>query len=146
MSGSEAKGKKGQFQRGVSGNPAGRRAGSRSKVLIALDALGEGEAEAIVTAIIDKAKQGDAIAARTILERVWPARKGARLTFDLPAVTKAEDLPGAIAAVTLQVADGSISPDEGTAIIGMLESQRKAIETNEVVARLIALEEKVSRK
>src|SRR4051812_21245115 len=97
---------KGHFRKGVSGNPSGRRAGSRSKVLVALDALGEGEAEAIVTAIIGKAKEGDAGAARTILDRVWPARKGARLTFDLPAVAKADDLPGAIAAVTRQVAEG----------------------------------------
>jgi len=59
-------------------------------VLVALDALGEGEAEVIVVAMITKAKDGDAAAAKAILDRVWPPRKGARLKFDLPSVWKAE--------------------------------------------------------
>ncbi|WP_425476040.1 DUF5681 domain-containing protein [Mesorhizobium yinganensis] len=105
----------GQFQPGQSGNPRGRAAGSQSKVLVALDALGEGEAEAIVRAMIDKAKDGDAVAAKAILDRVWPPRRGARLKFDLPA---AEDLPAAIAAVSHLVAEGEMSPDEGAVIGG----------------------------
>ena len=135
-----------RFKPGQSGNPAGRRAGSRSKVLLALDALGEGEAESIVKAMIDKAKGGDAVAARTVLERVWPPRKGARLKFELPQVTKAEELPGAIAHVNCQVSDGEISPDEGALIVGLLEAHRKAIETSELAARLAALEERLGTK
>ena len=76
-----------RFKPGQSGNPNGRPAGSRSKVLLARDALGEGEAENIVKAMIEKAKGGDSVAGRTILERVWPPRKGARLQFRLPEVT-----------------------------------------------------------
>jgi Family of unknown function (DUF5681) len=52
-----------QWKPGQSGNPRGRTAGSRSKTLLALDALGEGEVESIVRAMIDRAKEGDAIAA-----------------------------------------------------------------------------------
>jgi hypothetical protein len=129
-----------KFKPGQSGNPKGRRAGSRSKVLLALDALGEGEAPAIVKAMIKKAKDGDAQAGRTILERVWPPRKGRRIEFDLPEVTRPEDLPSAIAAVARQVAEGVISPDEGTMIIGLLEAQRKAIETGEMLERIERLE------
>jgi hypothetical protein len=135
-----------RFKPGQSGNPAGRRAGSRSKVLVALDALGEGEAESIVKVMIEKAKGGDSVAGRTILERVWPPRKGARVTFDLPEVATADDLPGAIAAVNRQVAEGEISPDEGALIVGLLEAHRKAIETSELAARLAALEERIGSK
>jgi hypothetical protein len=135
-----------RFKPGQSGNPNGRPAGSRSKVLLALDALGEGEATDIVRAMVEKAKSGDAVAARTILDRVWPFRKGARLQFDLPEVTKADDLPGAIATVNRQVADGEISPDEGTLIVGLLEAQRKAIETSELAARVAALEQSLGHK
>ncbi|GAA4169487.1 DUF5681 domain-containing protein [Shinella granuli] len=135
-----------RFKRGRSGNPGGRRAGSRSKALVALDALGEGEAEAIVVAMVEKAKGGDATAARTILDRVWPARKGARLTFDLPEVKTAEDLPDAVAAVTRQVAEGEISPDEGATVVTLLEAHRKAIETSELSARVAALEERMTKK
>ena len=77
------------FQPGQSGNPKGRPQGSRNKTIIALETLGEGEVEYIVKALIEKAKAGDAMAARPILDRVWPARKGARLQFDLPEVAKA---------------------------------------------------------
>jgi hypothetical protein len=87
-----------------------------------LDALGEDEAEAIVRAMIDKAKDGDAAAAKAILDRVWPPRKGARLQFNLPNVARAEDLPEAIAAINRQVAEGEISPDEGSLIVGLLEA------------------------
>jgi len=134
-----------RFKPGQSGNPKGRRAGSRPKVLVALDALGEGEAEAIVLAMIDKAKGGDAVAARTILDRIRPARKGARVTFDLPEVAKADDLPGAVAAITRQVADGEISPDEGTAIVALLEAHRKAIETSELADRVASLEKRMTK-
>lgn len=135
-----------RFKRGQSGNPSGRRAGSRSKVLVALDALGEGEAEAIVLAMVEKAKDGDATAARTILDRVWPPRKGARLRFDLPTVTKADELPVAVGAITRQVADGDISPDEGAVIVALLDAHRKAIETSELAERVAALERRLEKK
>src|SRR3954471_3120946 len=86
-----------RFKPGQSGNPNGRPTGSRSKVLVALDALGEGEAEAIVKAMIEKAKAGAPLAGRTILERVWPPRKGARVTFGLPEVKTPADLVDAVA-------------------------------------------------
>jgi hypothetical protein len=72
--------------------------------------------------------------------------KGARLQFNLPAVAKAEDLPGGIAAVNRQVADGEISPDEGALIVGLLEAHRKAIETSELATRVAALEERMVRR
>jgi hypothetical protein len=135
-----------RFRPGQSGNPNGRPAGSRSKVCVALDALAEGEAAEIVKAMIKKAKEGDGRSGRVILERVWPPRKGARLTFDLPEVTKADDLPGAIAAINRQVSDGEISPDEGTLIVGLLDAQRRAIETSELADRVAMLEERLGKK
>jgi hypothetical protein len=135
-----------RFKPGQSGNPNGRPAGSRSKVCVALDALAEGEVEAVVKKMLENAKGGDSIAGRAILDRIWPARKGARMQFDLPEVTKADELPGAIASVNRQVADGEISPDEGTLIVGLLDAQRRAIETSELAARVAALEERLGKK
>lgn len=134
-----------KFKPGQSGNPSGRPNGSRAKVLAALDALGEGEAEAIVLAMIDKAKDGDAMAARSILDRVWPARKGSRIQFKLPAIEKPEQLPAAIASITQQVAVGEISPDEGTLIVGLIEAQKRAVEMNELASRIAALEARSNR-
>jgi hypothetical protein len=135
-----------RFKPGQSGNPRGRRAGTRSKALLALDALAEGEADEIARAMIEKAKEGDTTAGRMLLERIWPVRKGRGITFDLPEVSKAEELPEAIAAVTRQVADGDISPDEGVAVVSLLDAHRKAIETNELAVRVAALEERLGTK
>jgi hypothetical protein len=135
-----------RFKPGQSGNPKGRTTGSRPKALVALDALGEGEAEAIVLAMIEQAKNGDATAGRMILDRVWPARRGARLQFDLPDVAKPEDLPDAIQAINLQTAEGDISPDEATLIVGLLDAQRRAMETSDLAARLAALEERMGKR
>lgn len=135
----------GRFKPGQSGNPKGRAVGSRPKVLAALDALGEGAVEEIVRKQIEMAKDGDAAAARTILDRVWPPRKGSRLQFDLPEVSRAEDIPGAVAAINQQVSGGDLSPDEGTLIVGLLDAHRKAIETNDLAARVAALEERFGK-
>ncbi|MEW9805302.1 DUF5681 domain-containing protein [Mesorhizobium sp. ZMM04-5] len=133
-----------RWKPGQSGNPNGRPAGSRSKVCVALDALAEGEAEEIVLSMIEKAKQGDSQAGRTLLERIWPARKGARIAFRLPEVSKAAELPGAIADVNRQVAEGDLSPEEGAVIVGLLDAQRRAIETNDLAERIAAIEEKMA--
>lgn len=135
-----------RFKPGQSGNPSGRRAGTRSSALLALDALAEGEANEIAQAMIDKAKEGDTTAGRMLLERIWPVRKGRGIAFDLPEVTKADELPPAIASVTRQVADGDISPDEGAIIVSLLEAHRRAIETSDHAARIEALEERAGLK
>lgn len=134
-----------RFQPGKSGNPAGRPLGARAKALVALDALAEGEMTDIAKAMIEKAKEGDTTAGRLILDRAWPMRKGRGIAFELPHVSKVDDLPEAIAAVTRQVADGDISPEEGATIVSLLEAHRKAIETNEFSDRLAALEERIGK-
>jgi hypothetical protein len=134
-----------RFKPGQSGNPKGRPTGSRPKALATLDALAEGEANEIALAMIAKAKEGDTTAGKLILERAWPVRKGRGITFELPDVSNVDDLPTAIAAITRQVADGDISPEEGATVVTLLEAQRKAIETNEFAARLAALEERMGK-
>jgi hypothetical protein len=52
------------FQIGISGNPNGRKAGSRNKATLLLEALLDGEAEAVTRTVIEKAKAGDMGAAR----------------------------------------------------------------------------------
>ena len=135
-----------RFKPGQSGNPEGRRAGSRSAALVALDQLGEESAKDIVQAMIDKAKAGDGVTGRLILERIWPARKGARIAFDMPEVKSAADIPGAVAAINRQTAEGEISPDEAAVIVGLLDVHRKAIETSELAERLAALEQRMAGK
>lgn len=135
-----------RFKPGESGNPQGRPTGCRNKVNRALDALAEGEANAIAQAMIEKAKEGDAVAARTILDRVWPARRSARIQFDLPPISRLNEMPAAIEAINRQVADGDLSPEEGVVIVGLVEAQRRTLESNEIIARIEALEARLTAR
>ena len=45
------------FQKGVSGNPAGRPIGARNKTSLAVEALLDGEAEGLTRRAIDKSKR-----------------------------------------------------------------------------------------
>ena len=57
-----------------------------------------------------------------------------------PAVTDAAGVLEALAKITEATASGTITPDEGQALAGLLEAQRRAIETQELEARIAALE------
>ncbi|HYY36241.1 MAG TPA: DUF5681 domain-containing protein, partial [Xanthobacteraceae bacterium] len=58
-----------QFQKGRSGNPAGRPFGSRNKATVLMQNLLEGEAEAIGRKAIEMAKGGDMAAIRVCMDR-----------------------------------------------------------------------------
>ena len=129
-----------RWQRGQSGNPSGRPKGARHAALMALDSIGAGAAADVMEAVVDAAKAGDMRAADILLRRLWPERKGRPLMVDLPSITGAADLPAAVGAVVQAVATGDLTPEEGQAIAGILETQRRAIETADLSSRIEALE------
>ena len=129
-----------RWVKGQSGNPAGCKTGARLKTLLALDALGEGRATEIVTAMADRAAQGDTAAAALLLSRLWPARKGRPTPLPLSSIRTAADTAAALGAVVAAVADGTLTPEEGQSVSAVLETQRKAIETMDLERRIAALE------
>lgn len=128
------------FQKGQSGNPEGRPAGSRNKATVILDAMADGEAEKVLRQVLDAAKGGDLKAAEIILSRVWPARKGRAVRLDLPEIKSASDVLAALATVVEATAKGEVTTDEAAAVASVLELKRRAIETVEIEARLSSLE------
>ncbi|MFT8723425.1 MAG: DUF5681 domain-containing protein [Acetobacter malorum] len=134
------------FKKGQSGNPSGRPKGSRHPAYAVLDAIGEGRAEEIVQSVANAAISGDIRAAEIILKRAWPERKGRPLSVVLPSVRCAQDVPKATAAIVVAVTEGAITPEEGQALSSLIEAHRKAIETNELEARIRALETNVEKQ
>ena len=128
------------FPKGVSGNPTGARSGSRHRASIALDALAEGEANAILSAMVERAKDGDVPAATLILNRAWPQRKGRPIPLDLPVVRTAADLTAAIGAVIEAMARAELTAEEAQAVSAVLAVHRTALETLDMEARIAALE------
>jgi hypothetical protein len=82
----------GRFLKGVSGNPRGKLPGARHATTIMAEQLMEGEAEVVVRAVVAKAKQGDMRAARLVLDRIAPLRRGRPVTNGLPDVRTARPM------------------------------------------------------
>ncbi len=130
---------------GQSGNPKGRPKGARNKATMAMEALLDGEAEAIARKAIEKAKEGDMVAIRLCLERILPAVRSRPIEIDLPPVETAKDITTAHGAVIAAMARGEITPDDAGTIAGVLEARRRTIETVDLEARIIALEKRSSK-
>ena len=64
------------FQKGQSGNPAGRAQGSRTKSTLFAEAILKNDREGIMDAVVNAAKNGDPTAMRLCVERLVPLRKG----------------------------------------------------------------------
>jgi len=132
----------GRFKPGQSGNPAGKPKGARHKTTLAMQALLDGQAEALTQKAVQLALAGDMAALRLCMERLMPARKDSPVSCLLPPISSAEDTAYAMSAVIAAVAGGELTPTEGEALVGLLEQQRKIIETRVLEQRLIALEKK----
>jgi hypothetical protein len=130
----------GRFQRGKSGNPAGRPPGSRNKTTLAVDALLDGEAETLTRKAIEKAKDGDMAALRLCLDRIAPVRKDRPVTFSLPPIVCAADAAKASAALLVAVSAGEMTPSEAAEIGRLLETYVKTLEITEFEHRLNKLE------
>jgi hypothetical protein len=101
------------------------------------------DASDITKAVITAAKAGDVAAARVVLDRIAPIRKGAPLEVDLPAVATTEGVTAALAALVAEMSAGTVTPEEAQTVASVLEAQRKAIETTELELRLRAIEERL---
>ena len=132
--------KGGKFAKGQSGNPAGRPKGARNKTTLAVEALLEGEAAKLTKKAIERALAGDVTALRLCLDRISPPSRERRLSFTLPLLESADDLPDAAAAIIRAVADGELGLSEGEAILRMMDSFRRAFDSAEIERRLLALE------
>src|SRR5262249_46692330 len=127
------------FAKGQSGNPAGRRLGSRNKTTLAAATLLAGEAEALTRKAVEMALAGDPIAMRLCMERVLPPCRERSVSVALPPLAdvraghtsrpSTRDVSLAMDAVTTSLARGEITPSEAERIAGAVETFVRAIET-----------------
>jgi len=133
------------FEPGRSGNPSGRPKGSRNKTTLAVEAMLDGESEAITRKLVEKALEGDTPALRLCLERVLPPRRDRPVAFDLPTIVTAGDALSASSAVLAACADGTLSPSEANEIMGLISTHVRTIEVAELEERVAALEKRLQQ-
>ena len=129
-----------KFEKGKSGNPAGKPKGTRHRTTIAVEKLLQGEADELTRKAIELALAGDVTALRLCLERIAPARKDAPVNFDMPEMKSAADAAAAVGAILDNVASGHLSPDEARSIAPLIETYRKTLETEDLERRISELE------
>jgi hypothetical protein len=130
-----------RFKPGQPGNLRGKRPGSRNRASVVLDKMLADDGADVVQAVLAAVKGGDMQAARLVLDRIVPVRKGRPIRLDLPTIESAADVLTALSSTVAAMAEGEITPDEATVVAGVLETKRKAIETVELEARLARLEQ-----
>lgn len=130
--------RRGQFRPGHSGNPAGR---PRSESTALRQKLTE-HAEGVLRAVIDAALSGDMAAAKMILDRVVPPLRSHSESVHIPLVASADPAdPADVARSILGAAvAGNITPDTAVQLLSAAASLSRIIETEELKARLEALE------
>jgi Family of unknown function (DUF5681) len=131
------------FQRGRSGNPVGRRPGSRNKATLASAKLLAGEAEGLTRKAVEAAFAGDPMALRLCVERLLPVCRERPVKFKLPPIESPADIATCMKAVTSALAKGEITPGEAGRIAGVVDTFVRAIETSEFEQRLQELEHKL---
>jgi len=120
----------------------GRTPGARNRTTRAVEALLEGEHEALTRKAIDKALEGDMTAMRLCLDRIAPPRKDAPISFDLPPIKSAADTVAASSALLDAVAGGDVTPDEAGRVMALLTAHKSLVETGDLEQRIAALEAK----
>src|SRR6266853_3738609 len=83
------------FDKGRSGNPAGRPAGSRNKATLATEVLLDGQSAALTQKAVDRALAGSDLALKLCLDRILAPRRERTVRFALPPIASAAAL-GAI--------------------------------------------------
>ncbi len=117
-----------QFQPGQSGNPAGRRRGSRNKRTLLAEKLFDAAAEPLTKALIDLAKAGHPAALRLCMDHICPTRDRP-VAFELPAIASADDAVGAMAAIVQGLASGDITPAEAGKLARVVQSFVQTVST-----------------
>jgi hypothetical protein len=126
-----------RFQKGVSGNPAGKPRGARDK-RTELRALLVPHAERLVKKAVELALAGDTTALRICIDRLLAPVKAKDEAVKVGKVTGTLAEQGR--AVLKAMAAGRITPEQASVIMGAVAAQARIVEVDELERRIAALE------
>lgn len=121
---------------GQSGNPAGRKPGTGE--VAKLRAAIAKHVPSILKKLVEQAEAGDVQAARLLLERTVAPLKASEERVSLALIDGS--LSEQAQAVFAALSQGSITPSQAAQLIASLGAMAKLVETDELAARVRALE------
>jgi hypothetical protein len=128
------------FQKGQSGNPAGRPRGSRNRKMIILQQMLDDDGQAILEQAMKMAKEGNVFALRLCMERLLPKRRHEPLECELPPISKAADTVVAMGEIASAVGIGDVAPAEAAALAKVVAGCMQALVTHGLDERLTRVE------
>src|SRR5262245_27607091 len=133
------------FQKGQSGNPAGRPRGIVNRATALAQNLLSERAEGIARKVIELAEEGDMAAIRVCMERLVPPIKHQPVAVELPPMEKAADSVEAVARIAAAVAAGDLTAAEAAELAKVVNVYVGALASQGFEERLSALEKGIYR-
>ena len=130
------------FQKGHSGNPAGRPRGSRNKPSTKIEKIVAREGKAIVQSAIQLAKKGDSTPLRKLLDWLLPPRKHQPVKFQLPPIETPADTVLALRDISAAVGAGVVAPAEAAELGKVVDQFVRALAARGFDERLTELEQR----
>ena len=127
--------RRGRFQPGCSGNPAGKAPGTLNRATVMKRLLDEGDEIAFARAVLDKARDGEWAALRFVMERLEPKMRQRGIPFGFTEGTSVLEM----SEITLgAMGAGEISPDEANQVARFIDwiAKRRADAKAEAAADL----------
>jgi hypothetical protein len=130
----------------------GRKAGMPNKATAEIRLLAREHGPAALAELARLAKEAQSEQARisacnALLDRGYGrSQAGQLIEIELPDVSKVEGITIALSAIVRATATGQITPSEAQALTSVIETQRKAIESTELEARIEQLERVAQKK
>lgn len=128
-----------KFEKGQSGNPAGKKPGTPNKRTQLSNVLNS-HAEDLVKKAIEMALDGDVNALRLCMERLIPKATSQPIQFEIE-MGKNDNLSVLGRKIVNSVGKGELTPDEGQKLFGMLDKQRNLIELTDIIKKIEEIEE-----
>ena len=125
----------GRFKPGQSGNPAGRPKQASTAMREAL----KGHGLEVVDVVVEKALQGDMVAAKMIVDRICPALKPMAAPVSIELAPDA-GLAGTAKAFIDAAASGQLPSDQAAQLVQAVGSLARVVEIAELMQRVERLE------